>query len=81
MLASWLVWGGFCVYFLVFELPAAFKNHLPFRVPWNTLSTTIWDLIQRTNGVGAIAIVGGLAILAVHLVAPGVFDKAKKRRE
>jgi hypothetical protein len=74
MLSSWLVWGGFGVYFLAFELPPVFWN----GCPWNTLSTTIWDLIQRTDGIAAIAVVAGLAVLAVHLVAPGVFERKKK---
>ena len=73
MISSYLVWGAWFLAFVVLELLAAF--HV---VPWRTLSSTVWDLIQRTNGVGAIVVVAGLAVLAVHLVAPQVFDKAKK---
>ena len=73
MLSSWLVWGGFAGYFLAFELPPLFWDNCP----WVTLSETVWDLIQRTNGIAAIALVAGLAVLAVHLVAPGVFEKKK----
>jgi hypothetical protein len=73
MLSSWLVWGSWFLAFVVLELLAAFGV-----VPWKTLSTTVWDLIQRTNGIGAIAVVAGLAVLAVHLVAPGVFERKKK---
>jgi len=75
MTVSWIVWGGFGVYFLAFELPPVFWKNCP----WHTLSTTIWDLIQRTDGVAAIAVVAGLAVLAVHLVAPNVFEKKKER--
>lgn len=69
---SYVIWGLWAFAFTVLELLAAF--HV---VPWRTLSSTVWDLIQRTNGVGAIFVVAGLAVLAVHLVAPKVFDKAK----
>ena len=71
---SYSIWGSWFLAFVVLELLAAFKV-----VPWRTLSSTVWDLIQRTNGIGAIAIVAGLAVLLVHLVAPQVFEKAKKK--
>jgi hypothetical protein len=71
--ASWLVWGLWFLSFVILELLAAFGV-----VPWKTLSTTVWDLIQRTNGIAAIAVVAGLAVLAVHLVAPNVFEKKKE---
>jgi hypothetical protein len=73
MLSSWLVWGTWFLSFVILELLAAFGV-----VPWKTLSSTIWDLIQRTDGIAAIAVVAGLAVLAVHLVAPGVFEKKKE---
>jgi hypothetical protein len=73
MLWSWSVWGAWFAAFVVLELLAAFG-----LTPWKTLSETVWDLIQRTNGIGAIAIVAGLAVLAVHLVAPGVFERKKE---
>lgn len=69
---SYLVWGLWAAAFAVLELLAVLGV-----APWRTLSSTVWDLIQRTNGIGAIAVVAGLAVLAVHLVAPNVFDKAK----
>ena len=72
MLSSWLVWGAWFLAFVVLEFLALFGV-----VPWKTLSETVWDLIQRTNGIAAIALVAGLAVLAVHLVAPGVFEKKK----
>jgi uncharacterized membrane protein len=74
MLSSWLVWGIWGFSLLVLELLAVFWKDCP----WQTLSTTVWDLIQRTNGIGAIAVVAGLAVLAVHLVAPNVFEKKKE---
>lgn len=73
MKISWCVWGGWFAAFLGLELPAAMG-----KTKWKTLSTTIHDLIDRTDGVAAIAIVGGLSILTVHLVAPDVFESKKK---
>ena len=75
--ATKIVWGGFAAYFLAFELPAAFRNYMPFPVPWITLSRTAWDAIQETNGVFAIPVVGGLEVLKWHLVAPKTFDAAE----
>lgn len=74
MIVSYLVWGCWLALFAVLELLAVFG-----LVPWRTLSGTVWDLIGRTDGVAAIAVVAGLAVLAVHLVAPGVFDKSKRK--
>jgi uncharacterized metal-binding protein len=71
---SYLIWGSWFAAFAVLELLAVFNV-----VPWDTLSSTVWDLIQRTNGTAAIAVVAGLAVLAVHLVAPSVFERAKKK--
>jgi hypothetical protein len=76
VVTSWLVWGLWGLAFAVLELLAAFGV-----VPWKTLSTTVWDLIQRTNGIAAIAVVAGLAVLAVHLVSPGVFARTRKEPE
>jgi hypothetical protein len=73
MLPSWIVWGLWGLAFVLLEIPAVFG-----LTPWKTLSSTVWDLIQRTNGIAAIAVVGGLAVLAVHLVAPSVFERKKK---
>lgn len=73
MTSSWIIWGVWFAAFVVLELLAAFG-----LVPWRTLSSTVWDLIQRTGGLAAIAVVAGLAVLAVHLVAPQVFERQKK---
>ena len=70
---SWGVWGGWFAAFLGLELPAAMG-----KTKWRTLSTTVHDLIDRTDGVAAIAIVAGLSVLTVHLVAPAVFEVKKK---
>ena len=66
MPTSYVVWGLWGFSLLALELLAVFWK----KCPWQTLSTTVWDLIQRTNGIAAIAVVAGLAVLAVHLVAP-----------
>jgi hypothetical protein len=74
MTPSWIAWGAWFAAFAVLELLAVFGV-----VPWKTLSATVWDLIQRTDGIAAIAVVAGLAVLAVHLVAPSVFERKKER--
>jgi len=67
---GYIVWAVILGFAAIPELLAAFSK----RVPWPTLSETAGNLIVKTNGWFAIAIVAGLAVLIVHLVAPATFN-------
>lgn len=71
---GYAVWGALMGVGLILELLGVFK-----LVPWPSLSATTINLIQRTNGWAAIAVVGGLAILVVHIVLPDAFNPKKKK--
>jgi hypothetical protein len=73
---GYLLWGCIALLVLVPELLAAFFGK---HVPWPTLSETVGNLIGDTNGWAAIALVGGFAILLVHLVLPDTFNPRKKK--
>ena len=70
---SYAIWGAWMGAFAALELPAAFVGG--GHIPWLTLSSTTHDLVKRSSGVAAIFIVGGLAVLTVHLVSPQVFEQ------
>ena len=59
-----LVWGGWLALFCVLEGLAAFKQHLPFRVPWDTFSRAFWDA-QSVRYLGTVVTLGGLFVLSV----------------
>ncbi len=62
-----MIWGAWFLLFVLCELPAVANV-----TPWPSLSATVWGLQQRWDWT-TIPIIGGLAILAVHLIrAKGV---------
>ena len=73
---GYILWSAIALVVIVPELLAAFFGK---HVPWPTLSETVGNLIGDTNGWAAIAIVGGMAILLVHLVLPDAFNPKKKK--
>lgn len=71
---GYVVWGGgWIALFLVLELSAVL---FPGLVPWPSLSRTVWNLRDRSNGGTTLIVIGGLAALAFHLAFQGV--KARK---
>jgi hypothetical protein len=75
---GYTLWGALFLFFAIPELLAAILGK---HVPWPTLSETVGNLIGDTNGWAAIAIVGGMAILLVHLVLPDAFNPRKKKQK
>lgn len=61
-MVNYIVWGSWGAIFLALELPAVFG-----LVPWNSLSRTVWNLQVHHEWL-TLPLIGGLAILAVHLV-------------
>jgi len=78
---SYIVWGALFWAGAIIEMFAVLKKHLPFTVPWNTLSWTGKNLVLVTNGWFAIALVAALPVLLVHIVASNVFDPSKKAKQ
>jgi uncharacterized integral membrane protein len=72
---SLTVWAGiWATQFLVFEA-LAWRD----KVPWNTLSWTIWQLSARSTMV-AMAVTGGMFILTLHF-AFGFPNRGRFKRE
>jgi hypothetical protein len=68
---GYILWGSLFLLFAIPELLAAFAGK---KIPFPTLSETVGNLILKTNGWFAIAIVAGFAVLVVHLVIPSAFN-------
>lgn len=75
MTRSLIIWGLWITLFLALEMPAVFG-----AAPWHTFSTTSTFVIHRTGRIGAFIVPAGLAILAVHFVAPKTYDKIQQRK-
>jgi hypothetical protein len=67
---GYVIWGALFVLWAIPELLAAFSRKMPFP----TLSETVGNLILKTNGWFAIALVAGISVLLVHWVFPQAFN-------